>query len=133
MILIFVLMILVAAILVLIYMLAPQIFPWYRPHLILNSSEMQSIRVQRRPMVMEGLIDHEFERNVDMNAEDKVARLETILVEKNRSIEKLQKQLMAEKAHRQEFENLRMLLDEEIQNLRNQNKELKNKIGVSHV
>ena len=83
----------------------------------------------RQPMIMEGLAEPELEISMDPSAQEKVVRLESILLEKNVTIEKLQKQIAAEKSHRDEFEKLKILLDEEIGSLRKYNRELKTKIG----
>jgi hypothetical protein len=102
--------------------------PWYRPHLILSSSEMQPISQKpRQPVVMEGLAEIEKEPNPDLI--EQISKLESILLEKNRSIERLEKKLKAEWANRLEFEKVKNILDEEIVYLRTQNKELKTKIG----
>ena len=127
----FILAIIVIAIIVLMYMFAPQNLPWYRPHLVLNPTE---IELMKKPMVhpikMEGLVEPK--RN-SITLEDQVLKLESILTEKNRTIEKLQKQVTAERTYREEFDKLKVILDREILQLRTQNKELKSKLGGSDV
>lgn len=125
-----ILLIFIVATIVLISLFALQSLPWYRPSLILEKNEMGPVKlrpVTRQPMVMEGLAEPENDFHVSL--EENVARLETMLNEKNRMIEKLQKQLAAEKIHRVEFEKVKAILDEEIQNLKAQNKTLKAPTG----
>ena len=126
----FILAILILAAYVLISLLAPQTLPWYRPHLILERHEPPHNAnpvPTRQPLIMEGLVEPESDFN--MSLEENVARLESILHEKNRAIEKLQRELTAERSHRQEFEKVKAIMDGEIQNLKSKNKELKTKIG----
>ena len=132
--LLFLLLILcIAAVIVLISLFAPHQLPWYRPHLMLSQGEIIPIKpvpaARKQPMVMEGLVGVESNEEDNISLRDKAGRLESILLEKNVTIEKLQKQLLAEKSHREEFEKIRALLDEEITKLRAQNKKLKLKIG----
>lgn len=134
MILFFVLLILLISAVVLISLFAPQRLPWYRPHLVLNPANSDMIRVVERvpvqPVIMEGLADPDPEpKRNDPELEEKISRLENILLEKNAAIEKLQRQVTAEKAHRSEFDKVKAILDEEIVKLRKQNKELKAKTG----
>jgi hypothetical protein len=122
----FVLTILSTAAIVLISLFAPHKLPWYRPSLILTSPIHRE--VYKQPIIVEGLAELE-EESFDISAQEKVAKLEAILLEKNTAIEKLQKQLTAEKSNRADFEKVQNVLNEEIQNLRTQNKELKTRIG----
>ena len=122
----FILLIIVVAAIVLISLFSPQSLPWYRPHLVLSRSEIEELPAQpvaRQPVVMEGLAEPESDFNVPL--EENIARLEGVLHEKNRTIEKLQKELAVEKSHRLEFEKIKAILDGEIQNLKAQNKALK--------
>lgn len=125
----FILVILLIAAYVLISLFAPQTLPWYRPHLILDRND--SLRVEptriKQPVIMEGLAEPESDFNISL--EENVTRLEGILNEKNRMIEKLQKELTAEKAHRGEFEKVKAIMDEEIKNLKTKNRELKSQKG----
>lgn len=129
MILIFILLIAISAAVVLVSLFAPHKLPWYRPSLVLNSSEIQRVHdvepLPKQPLIMEGLAEPELE----ITSQERVAKLEAILSEKNTVIEKLQKQLAAEKSHRSEFEKIQAVLNEEIQSLRSQSKELKIRIG----
>ena len=121
-------LIIVVAVIVLISLFAPEKLPWYRPHLVIEKiQKIEPVNIQeitRPPVVMEGLAEPESDFNISLD--ENVARLETILLEKNQTIEKLQRELAAEKSHRGEFEKIKAILDEEIQKLRIQNKELKN-------
>ena len=129
MILFFILAILLIGAYVLVALFAPEALPWYRPHLILERPEPvpHAEPVARQPYVMEGLAEPESDFRVSL--EENVTRLETILYEKNRTIEKLQKELLAERSHRQEFEKVKAIMDQEIQNLKLKNKQLKTQPG----
>ena len=132
MILFFVLLISIITVIVLLSLFEPRALPWYKPHLMLTSSEIEPIRtpmVHKQPLIMEGLVDPEPERNRDISSKEKVDRLENILIEKNIAIDKLQKQVAAEKSHRTEFAKVQKILEEEITKLRAQNKKLKLKTG----
>ena len=52
-------------------------------------------------------------------------KFERLLSEKNQLIDRLQKQVEAERSHRLEFEKVKELLDEEILRLKEQNRGLK--------
>ncbi len=52
-------------------------------------------------------------------------KFERLLLEKNRMIDRLQRELEAERSHRLEFEKIKELLDEEISRLKEQNRGLK--------
>ncbi len=126
----FILVILLLAAYVLISLFAPETLPWYRPHLILERPEPSAPApsvVTRQPYIMEGLAEPDGDFRLSL--EENVARLEAILHEKNRTIEKLQRELTAEKSHRGEFEKVKAIMDQEIQNLKSKNKELKTKTG----
>jgi hypothetical protein len=125
----FILAIILIALIVLVSIFAPHKLPWYRPHLVLNPSEIELMQKPiQHPVVIEGLVEPE-RRSISL--EDQVLKLESILTEKNRAIEKLQKQVTAERNYREEFDKLKTILDKEISQLRAHNKELKAKIGGS--
>ncbi|MEI7999295.1 MAG: hypothetical protein WCH62_07325 [Candidatus Omnitrophota bacterium] len=126
MVIFFILLVLILAALILISLFSPQKLPWYRPHLNFKTSEFELSErrsVSRQSAGMEGAVEPEGDFNIPL--EENVARLENILNEKNRFIERLQRELAAEKGHRTEFEKVKAILDDEIKNLRSQNKELK--------
>jgi len=52
-------------------------------------------------------------------------KFERLLLEKNQLIDRLQKQVEAERSHRLEFEKVKELLNEEISKLKEQNRGLK--------
>ena len=52
-------------------------------------------------------------------------KFERLLLEKNRMIDRLQRDLKAERSHRLEFEKVKELLSEEISRLKKQNRGLK--------
>ncbi len=110
----------------LITLFAPEILPWFKPHLILERSEIKrepKPPAIQKPQVMEGLIEQDIEFNISLK--EKIERLEVILHEKNKILEKLQTQLDAEREHRHEFEKVREMLIAQIESLKNKNKELK--------
>src|SRR5258707_761546 len=115
MVLFLILFIIVAAAIVLISLFAPEKLPWSKPHLILDRREIEPIKIEpvtRQPIIMEGLAEPESDFSISF--EENVARLENIIGEKNRLIEKLQRELTAERSHRTEFEKVKAILDEEI-------------------
>ena len=121
----FILFIFASAIIVLISLFTPHLMPWYRPHLVLTASQGPTIQGQaavKQPIIMEGLAEPQEAKSLDISLEEKTSRLENILIEKNIAIDKLQKQLIAEKSHRGEFEKVQLVLNEKIQDLRTQNK-----------
>jgi hypothetical protein len=129
----FVMMIGVAGAVVLISLFAPHKLPWYRPHLILNSSQFAvgtDVMPQQSSLLENFLIpEAPDEESLEIALEGKILKLETILTEKNLTIDKLQRQIAAEKSHRHEFEKIQEILNGEIKSLRVQNKELKVRIG----
>ena len=106
-----ILLIFIVAIIVLISLFAPQSLSWYRQLLVLEKKKGDDFHV---PL------------------EENTTKLEAMLSEKNRTIEKLQKQLVTEESHRAEFEKVKTILDEEIQNLKAQNKTLKIPAGKNN-
>lgn len=136
MVLILVLIIVTLTCLIFISLFAPRQLPWYKPSLVLGSeSDIQSVKVDRRslsPVLSEGLAEPEGDFHIPL--EEQMLKLGTIISEKNRLIEKLRKELAVYHSHREEFEKIKSILEEEIQQLKIQNKELKNKIegGSSH-
>ena len=64
-------------------------------------------------------------REVHVSSSDKIEKMEQILLEKNRMIERLQGQVEAERSHRLKFENVKTILDEEISRLQEQVRHLK--------
>ena len=127
--LIFIIFILAAYVILTLFI--PQKLPWYRPHLILSKSEMTEMppmpTVVKQPLILEGLAEPEDE--LRMSAKDQVARLESILLDKNRTIERLQRELLVEKEGRSGLETLKVILEKEIENLKIKNKRLKERIG----
>ena len=63
---------------------------------------------------------------------DQLNRMEKLLVEKNKLIDKLQKSLESERAHRSQFMKIKAMMDEEIERLKTQNKTLKPKKEQTH-
>jgi hypothetical protein len=127
----FILIILLAASVVLVSLFAPHRLPWYRPHLVLNSASGMPITIP----VMERYSPEpqsQEEDPLEATFQERIQKLEAILGEKSVAIDKLQRQLAAEKAHRGEFEKVQSLLNEEIKNLRAQNRELKVRIGEAN-
>jgi hypothetical protein len=71
----------------------------------------------------------------DQSSQEKITKLEVLLAEKNREIDRLRSQLGVHLDHSADFEKLKCILEEEIQNLRAQNRALKSQttgvLGVS--
>lgn len=63
---------------------------------------------------------------------DKTIKLEALLYEKNKAIERLTQELDAEKAHRQEFEKVKDVMTQEILRLKNQLKQAKKNKEFDH-
>jgi len=128
-------LIVVVSVIVLLSLFYPQALPWPRPHLNLIKSEIEPIKdyPQTRQAPLKGAsVKSKSENDFQISLEENVARLETILHEKNRTIEKLQRELASEKSHKREYDKIKAILDDEIINLKTQNKELKTQIGGSH-
>lgn len=60
--------------------------------------------------------------------DQKCVKLEQILDEKNRILDRLQKDLESERSHRNEFEGLKAVLQQQIEELKAQNKQLREEI-----
>ncbi|MBF0618694.1 MAG: hypothetical protein HQL19_00845 [Candidatus Omnitrophica bacterium] len=62
-------------------------------------------------------------------AQEKYLLLERMLEEKNRALERFERELFAEERHRREFESLRDILQKQIEELKEQNRRLKEEIS----
>lgn len=133
MILFLIFIILILGIIVLISLFAPHKLPWYRPHLIISSSEItpmdQPVAISK-VMLEEKLVSSDVEFKLSLK--EQVSKLEIILGEKNRLIEKLQKELSSQKDQRFEFDKVQSLLNQQIEELKNKNKKLKSQIGETN-
>ncbi len=101
-------------------------FPWGKPRLLADS--VSEVPVQPESL-MENLpiaIDMPMQADEMPAAEvNKTARMEILLLEKNKAIEKLQKELQAERSNRSEFDKVKAIMDEEIGRLKDQVRSLK--------
>jgi hypothetical protein len=123
----FIISILFLAVIVLLNLFIPHKLPWYRPNLILHPSEIpfQSQSVHRQPVILEGLAEPEEEEDLDLRKQ--VENLDKILQEKNRKIEQLNRKLKAEISHREDFEKVKTIMEEELISLRKENRSLKSR------
>ncbi len=64
-------------------------------------------------------------QEMPMSLTAKAAKVELLLLEKNKLIDRLQSDLEAERSHRQEFEKVKALLDDQILKLKEQNRALR--------
>jgi hypothetical protein len=65
--------------------------------------------------------------------ENRIAKLETLLAEKSRNIQLLQKELQASLTQINEFDKVKTLLDEEITHLKDQNRIFRSELGIPAV
>ena len=98
-------------------------FPWVSTHF----SEVQEMahdkpEADRLPPAIDTPLQSE---DLQFPLSEKLVVIESLLVEKNKMIERLQKQLYAERSHRSEFETIKSVMDEEIVRLKGQVKNLK--------
>ena len=63
---------------------------------------------------------------------DKVDKMDALLLEKNKLLDRMQKDLEAERSHRAEFDKIKTIMDEEIQRLKEQIKSLKKQKEQTH-
>ncbi len=120
----------VTASLVLFRLLAPEMyvrlssrprlhFPWVRPHLVVEELP-PAIDLPMQPDEM------------PVPVTGKLDKMDALLLEKNKLIDRMQTELEAERSHRLEFEKVRSIMDEEIQRLKEQLKSLKQNKEQTH-
>ena len=105
--------------------------PWRRPNLLKDSTD---VSVKEQPLAYDHLptaIDTPIEAH-DMPEElsQKLFKMEMLLIEKNKLIERLQREVQAERAHRNEFEKVKSIMDDEVLRLKDQVRQLKNKENI---
>ncbi len=99
-------------------------FPWAKPHLREDVTHEQI--VVDAPRVEMPQRDYIHDEPVSFAGSDKIQKLEALLFEKNKTIDRLQTQLDNERSHRKEFENVKNIMDEEIKHLREQLRAFRN-------
>ena len=108
-------------------------FPWERTRLIADTVAAVPISPEtlrhELPIAIDMPVEQEELEALEHAPTDKLLKLEVLLYEKNKSIEKLTGTLNAERAHRAEFEKVKDLMAEEILRLKNQLKDLKKKVS----
>lgn len=96
-------------------------FPWNRPHLRPDAQPSDEVVVDAPYVDLpRPIVDAPRREPLPGATLDKIGKLENLLFEKNKIIDRLQEQLENERLHRKEFENVRTILDEEIKHLREQ-------------
>ena len=65
------------------------------------------------------------EEEISLPTDDSFIKLDNLLLEKNKLIAKLQKDIESERAHRVEFDNVKVVMDQEILRLKDQIRQLK--------
>ena len=96
-------------------------FPWGRAHLI-PDVPAEAVAMEELPMAIDTPMQPE-EMPIIVN--DKLIKLETLLLEKNKLIERLQRELEAERSTRKTFENVKAIMDAELNRLKSDIKSLK--------
>ena len=98
-------------------------FPWSRPHLLEEPSAHIPV-VDHLPPAIDLPLQTE---EMSVPAAEKITKVEILLLEKNRLLDRLQKQLEAERSHRAEFEKVKEVMEGEIKRLKDQIKNIKHK------
>jgi hypothetical protein len=99
---------------------APINFPWSRPHL----KEVVFEPVNELPVAIDTPMRQD-EMPVEVSENAQIAKLETLILEKNTLIERLQRQLAAEQRNREAFEDVKKVMDAELLRLKTEIKQLK--------
>ena len=104
-----------------------QPWPWPRPHLLDEDNIALRPKVPVAPaLALPEAIDLPVDpQDMPIPLTVKAEKLEVLLLEKNKLIDRLQSDLEAERSHRQEFEKVKDLLDEEIVRLKEHNRVLR--------
>lgn len=101
-------------------------FKWGKPRLRADVRHDQPITVDA---VMDQVEDNNLvqeEPALSKLGSAKIQKIEGLLFEKNKIIDRLSLQLEAEKSHRKEFDNVKNIMDDEIKHLREQLKAFRN-------
>ena len=106
----------------------PWPWQWPRPRLLDEDNIVlrPKIPVAPEPVLPEAIDLPVDPQDMPIPLTVKAEKLELLLLEKNKLIDRLQSELEAERSHRQEFEKVKELLDEEIARLKEKNRALKN-------
>lgn len=104
-------------------------FPWEKVHALRRSTKVQVMPVTPADYP---LPVSKAAAATDDGPGDEVQRLERLLLEKNRTIDRLQKALEAERSHRTQFMKVKGIMDDEIGRLKTQVKTLKPKKEQHH-
>ena len=97
-------------------------FPWKRPRLLPDSS------TKLKPVIAHSPADITMparQDGIEGSLLAKLNKVEFLLAEKNRAIDRLGKELEAERSHRLEFDKVKNIMDTEITRLKEQIKNLK--------
>ena len=105
----------------------PWPWQWPRPRLLDedNIALRPKVPVAPEPVLPEAIDLPVDPQDMPIPLTVKAEKLEVLLLEKNRLIDRLQNELEAERSHRQEFEKVKDLLDEEIVRLKEHNRVLR--------
>ena len=100
---------------------------WPRPRLLDEDNIVLRSKTSALPVpVLPEAIDLPMDaQDMPMSLTAKTEKIELLLLEKNKLIDRLQSDLEAERSHRQEFEKVKALLDEEIIRLKEHNRALR--------
>ena len=106
---------------------APWPWRWPRPHLLDEDDIALRPQAPAAPVpVLPEAIDLPVDpQDMPIPLTVKAEKIELLLLEKNKTIDRLQSDLEAERSHRQEFEKVKDLLDEEIIRLKEHNRALR--------
>ena len=94
--------------------------PWGRHRLLPDSAAYQPDQasiIDRLPVAIDTPMEPE---EMPMALTEKLKKMEALLLEKNKLIDRLQRNLEAERSHRCEFEKVKSIMDEEIARLKEQ-------------
>ena len=97
-------------------------FPWGRAHLIPDAPVENVLAMEELPVAIDTPMQAE---EMPAAVNDKLTKLEILLLEKNKAIARLQKELDAERSCRATFENVKGIMDEELLRLKSEIKSLK--------
>ncbi len=108
-------------------------FPWQRPSLMVDSAVPVDSIYEHAPEHLPVAIDTPMQpEEIPLPLNEKFSRMDALLLEKNKLIEQLQKDLACERSHRGEFDKVRSIMDEEIARLKDQLKKLKTQKEQAH-
>ncbi len=101
-------------------------FLWRKPHLRPDVSHTHVVVDAPSIDISKPIEDAPQEEFLSNSMDEKIDKLEVLLYEKNKIIDRLQSQLDSERSHRKEFDNVKAIMDEEIKHLREQLKAFRN-------